>query len=201
MWKKKFESARVGWEAAMAAAKKFATELEAKTETPRHERARLDTLIADVKAAKAEYDRLKPLAEMEEQQEALDVASGRKTRDNAAPGIIASGARGGTSRPLKISNIFKATFAAGSSHNLAVFREYANEEYAISERLKGLGYQSESMGGWLFPLGHELLIEPTFEGGKKQAEFEDLRREVKERLAVSVDPGEMGWMLKRFPGF
>src|SRR5262245_57952432 len=168
MWKKKFESARVAWEAAMAAAKKCVSELEGKAETTPEERARLETLIGDVKAAKGEYDRMKPLAEMEEQQEALDVASGRKTRDNVAPGIIASGTRGQASRPLKISNIFKATYAAGSGHNLAVFREYANEEYQISERLKGLGYQSETMGGWLFPLGHELLLEPTFEGGKRQ---------------------------------
>src|SRR5262245_23858763 len=136
MWKKKFESARVAWEAAMAAAKKCASELEAKgADSTAEERARLDQLIADVKAAKLEYDRLRPLAEMEEQQEALDVASGRKTRDNVPPGILPSGTRGGSSRPLKISNIFKATFAAGSAHNLAVFREYANEEYAISERL------------------------------------------------------------------
>lgn len=201
MWKKKFESSRIAWEAAMKAAKTYASELEGKSETSPDERARLDQLIADVKAAKAEFDRLRPLAEMEEQQEALDVAQGRKTRDNLPPGILPSGTRGGASRPLKISNIFKATYAAGSGHNLAVFREYANEEYQISERLKGLGYQSETMGGWLFPLGHELLIEPTFEGGKKQAEFEDLRREVKERLSVSFDPGEIGWMLKRFPGF
>src|SRR5262245_9104007 len=205
MWKKKFEAARAAWEAAMKAAKATASELEAKEgkgiETTAEERARLDQLIESVKTAKAEYDRLRPLAQFEEEQEALDVASGRKTRDNVAPGIIASGTRNQSSRPLKITNIFKATYAAGSAHNLAVFRQYADEEYSISERLKGLGYQSETMGGWLFPLGDELLVEPTFESGKKQAEFEDLRREVKDRLAVSYDPGEIGWMLKRFPAF
>src|SRR5262249_48564122 len=135
------------WEAAMKAAKVCASELEAKEgkgiETTPEERARLDQLIESVKTAKAEYDRLRPLAQFEEEQEALDVASGRKTRDNVPPGILPSGSRNQTSRPLKISNIFKATFAAGSSHNQAIFREYAGEEYAISERLKGLGYQAE----------------------------------------------------------
>ncbi len=199
MWKKKFESSRIAWEAAMKAAKTYASELEGKAETSPEERARLDQLIADVKAAKAEYDRLRPLAEMEEQQEALDVAQGRKTRDNVAPGILTPNSRNQASRPLKVSNIFKATFAAGSSHNQAIFREYANEEYSMSERLKSLGYSSETMGGWLFPLGDELLIEPVYESEEKRAAFAALRQEVKERLRIAYDPGEIGWMIKRNP--
>lgn len=201
MWKKKFEAARAAWEAAMKAAKQCASELQAKeekgVETTSEERAQLDKLIESVKQAKAEYDRLRPLAEFEQEQEALDATQGRKTRDNVAPGILASGTRGQSSRPLKVSNIFKATFAAGSSHNPAVFREYANEEFEISQRLKSLGYPVESFGGWLIPLGHELLIDSLDESGPKQAEFAALRQEVKERMAVSFDPGELGWLVKR----
>lgn len=203
MWKKKFEAARAAWEAAMKAAKVCASELEAKeergTETTAEERARLDQLIESVKTAKAEYDRMRPLAEFEQEQETLDATAARKTRDNLAPGILTSGSRGSASRPLKVSNIFKATFAAGSSHNQAIFKEYAYEEYSMSERLKGLGYSSESMGGWLFPLGHELIVEPVYESEQKRAAFDELRREIKERLQTTVDPGELGWLVKRHP--
>lgn len=198
MWKKKLQQARKAWEAAMRAATSKANELEAKDEVTAEEKTALDILIEDAKATKAEYDRIVPLAEIEEQQDAHEVSAGRKTRNGHPPGILSSGTRNQSSQPLRLANIFKATFAAGFARNLAVFNQYAHEEHQMSERLKAAGYMTESLGGWLFPLGEELLIEPVNESEQK---FADLRREVRERLRIEADPGEIGWLLKRHPEF
>src|SRR5215468_6584672 len=156
MWKKKADEARLAWEAATRAAKTFGDSIESKAVHTPHERARLEQLIESVRAAKDEYERLSNLAEFEDEQDHLDLSRGRKTR-NGFPGIIASGSRGGSSRPLMLTNIFKASLASGGSLSSNVFREFANEEFDFSERLKAAGYQTERFGSWLYPLGEEYL--------------------------------------------
>src|SRR5262245_16953074 len=107
MWKKKLMAARKAWEAAMRAANARALDLEAKGEITAEDKAGLDLLIEDAKSAKAEYDRIVPLAELEEQQETHEGTTGRKTRNGAGPGILSSGSRNQSSQPLRLSNIFK----------------------------------------------------------------------------------------------
>jgi len=200
MWKKKADEARLAWEAATRAAKTFGDSIESKAVHTPHERARLEQLIESVRAAKDEYERLSNLAEFEDEQDHLDLSRGRKTR-NGFPGIIASGSRGGSSRPLMLTNIFKASLASGGSLSSNVFREFANEEFDFSERLKAAGYQTERFGSWLYPLGEEYLMEPVNELGQKMADFSQLRKELRERETIAPDPGEVGWLLKRNPQF
>lgn len=205
---KKRDAARAAWEAAVAKARTLADSLADKETVTGEEQKQLDDLIAEAKTAKAEFDRLDAICKELDQAEAETKAladedaksQGRKTRNNEAPGIL-NGGRGKTSAPLKVSNIFKAVFAAGSGQNPAVFKQYAGEEFDLSNRLKAAGYVAESLGGILFPLGAEWLVEPEDDQGRKLADFTELRKEIAERMAFKVDQGEIGWMLKRHPEF
>lgn len=196
---KKSEIAFKAWQAATTAAKSFANELETKGDAVTAEDGvALDALIAKAADAKAAYDRAVQLEDADAALEAATATQGRKVRNTGAPAILPEGARG-SSKTLKLSNLWKATMAAGAGQNPAVIRKYASEEMDISDRLKVCGYTCEYLGSALFPLDPDLLVEPIDEHGEKLADFSALRKELRERLEVKTDPGEMAWTLKQFP--
>jgi HK97 family phage major capsid protein len=193
---KKSKLAYDAWKASVSAAKAAAAALEGKEATEAEHKA-LNDLIDAAAAKKDEYKRLLALEEMEEETESDEPPSGRKTFDRAP--AVKRGGRGNTNPPLYVSNLFKATYMAQGSGHRATQQEFAKEEFEFSDRLLKSGYQTESMGGVFFPLGDEWLLEPVDARGQKTADFSDLRKELKERLALTVDPGELGRLVKRNP--
>lgn len=196
---KKSEQARQAWEAALGVAKAKAAELETKGDAVTAEdQTALDALITKASEQKTIYDRCVKLEDQEAALATENESAGRKARNTpGAPAILPEGSRNSSSRPLKLSNIWKATMAAGAGANPAVFLKYAGEEFELSNRLKEAGYQTENLGSVLWPLGEDYLIEPIDQEGRKLADFTQLRKEVAERCSFKGDPGEFGWLMKQ----
>lgn len=109
---------------------------------------------------------------------------------------------GGDSKPLSLVNIWRGVNLGKA--NPGAFQTIAREELAMSERLKQAGYGSMGemyMGSVLFPLAAELIMAPIDEKGQPAGDVTALRKEIGERLRLTVDPGEVGWMMKRAPDF
>lgn len=195
LWKAKLEAAR-------AKANAITAKETVSADHPAEEitQAEHDALKADLAAAldlKARYETA--LALEAEEAAALDLPVGRRAKNNPAPAILTEGNRG-QSKMLRFSNIWKATKATNGTPNFDIFRRECPEELDLSNRLKRAGYHAEYADSFLMPLDASLLVEPVDEEGRKLADFEALRTEVKQRLApVGIDPGEIAWLLKRHP--
>lgn len=196
---KKSQKLFEAWKASIVAAKSKAAELETKEGgATAEDQTALDELIAKAAADKKAYE---TQSQLEQQEESIET-EGRKARDNergGGPGVIPNPTK--QSAGLKVSNIFKAVMAAGAGQNPATITKYAKEEIELSDRLKAAGYQSEMLGSTLVPLGEELLVDPIDSDGQKLSDFSSLRKEIGERMSFKHDPGEIGWLMKRFPEF
>lgn len=144
---------------------------------------------------------LKPVTERVEAVEREAVrfdATGKRFKWNGgeAPAILHAGVNK-DSQPLMLSNIWRGAMA----RNL---EKWAPAEIAWDQRLRELGYgglANMSLGSILFPLGEELIPDRVDEKGNVTVSYADLRMELKQRLHITVDPGEVAWMAKRFAGF
>lgn len=179
------------WKAATAAAKSAADAMIGIDPTDDQCKA-LNDLIDLAAKRKDDYQRIKALEEMEAETSAEFVGVGRKTVN--APAVVTG--RTSTNAPLWVSNIYKGVFAAQGSAHRGAQEQFAKEEFDFSDRLKAAGYRAESMGGVLFPLGDEWLIDPVDANGVKTGDFSEFRKELKERLPLFADRGEVARIVR-----
>jgi HK97 family phage major capsid protein len=198
--KKKSEIAFEAWKAATAAAKVKSEELTAKgADATQAEADALNALLDDAAAKKTAYKNLQRLEADQEELDTLEAAQGRKARNNTdAPAIITEGNLG--AKGLRFSSIWKAAKAANGQDNPDVFQRVCPYEYDISERLKSAGYQPAFGGSIMMPLDASLLVEPVDAKGQKLADFDNLRREIKQALSIDFDRGEFMHHVKRAMG-
>jgi len=118
-----------------------------------------------------------------------------------APAYLKSGANK-SSKPLLLTNIWRATMAAAGSGARAVMGHYASEELAFSQKLIAAGYQSHYLGSILFPLGDELFLDRVNDTGQVVEDLSELRKEIRERCSLPrIDYGEIAHHLKKYPEF
>jgi HK97 family phage major capsid protein len=195
--KKQIEIAFDAWKAATNAAKAKSDELTGKSaDATQAEADALNALIDDAAAKKTAYKNLERLEAMQDDLETEDAPQGRKTKNNGgAPAIVGENSLG--SRGLRVGNIFKAARRAGGQNSPDVFKREAPYEYDLSQRLKQAGYTPAFAGSFMFPLDPNLIVEPIDEEtGEKKADFSDLRREIKQALALDFDGGEFSRHLR-----
>ncbi len=137
------------------------------------------------------------LADEKKKREILEKTVNRVDA-NGQPFHIGKAGSRGDSKPLMVSNIWRAVMAGGMG-NKQTMEEYAPEEFQISQRLQRAGYNTVHLGSILFPLGEELLLDPVDGKGQPVGDIKELKKEIGERLHVQVDPGQIGWLMKRFP--
>jgi HK97 family phage major capsid protein len=189
--KKKSEIAFEAWKSATNAAKTKSEELTAKgAEATQAEADALNALIDDAAAKKAAYKNLQRLEAMQDDLDADEAGTGRKAKNNGgAPAIVGENSLG--SRGLRLSNIFKAVQQSGGAIRHDVFKRVAPYEHDLSQRLKAAGYQPAHSGSFMFPLDADLIVEPVDEEtGQKTSDYSELRREIKQALALNIDGGE-----------
>lgn len=179
------------WKASVAAAKTAAEALSGVEATDEQTKS-LNDLIDIAAKRKDEYQRIKALEEMEGETTGDFVGVGRKAV--GAPAVVTG--RTSTNSPLWVSNLFKAVYGAQGSGHRGSQEAFAKEEFDFSDRLKSAGYRTETMGGALYPMGEEWIVDPVDASGKKTADFSEFRKELKERLPLSVDPGEVSRLVK-----
>jgi HK97 family phage major capsid protein len=115
--------------------------------------------------------------------------------ESEAPAFLRSGANK-MSKPLSITNVLRGLMA--NTSRVGGMVEHASEEMAFSKRCQKAGYQLTPnhihfpMGETLFPAGEPL------EGDE---DYREIRKEASERLTIAFDPGEIGWIAKRYPEF
>lgn len=96
----------------------------------------------------------------------------------------------GLSKPLQVSNILRGVLAKDLT-------KYAPEECAFSEKLRGVGYNTDFIGSILFPMGEGLFPQKSVDG----RDFSEIRKEAAARLSIQFDPGEVAWIAKKYPEF